>query len=109
MEEAGEPYKGLSSLYAHKSYTEERTNICAICGKVKDFSKLHLIPNLYRVQLPQAIKAHTSADNLILCQPCHERSIRIQDSLKVDLAESFGLSLLEKSKDHIAVCKLLQV
>ena len=31
--------KTLKCLYEHESYQHERKNICAVCGKVKDFAR----------------------------------------------------------------------
>ena len=89
--------RSMKCLYEHESYLKDRENVCAVCGKVKEFARFQTLPILYKSHLPKNVKVMSTADVLILCQPCHERAVRIQDRLKLQLADQFGFSLGEKS------------
>lgn len=90
-------FEGCEELYKPEFYLQERENICACCGATKEFARFQTVPHLYRLNFPHNIKSHTSTDIVLLCQPCHDVASRLQDRLKVALAESFGFSLSEKS------------
>ena len=67
------------------------------------FARFYTVPHLYRLQLPLNIKSCTSTDLLLLCQKCHDKATRLQDRLKIALADTYGFSLSEKSADlHLA-------
>ena len=105
-EENAAKFEGCEELYNPEFYLQDRENICACCGAEKDFARFQTVPHLYRLQLPHNIKSHTSTDIVLLCQPCHERASRLQDRLKQALADQYGFSLQEKSKELIKANKI---
>mmetsp|Transcript_15181 Transcript_15181/g.23432 ORF Transcript_15181/g.23432 Transcript_15181/m.23432 type:complete len:175 (-) Transcript_15181:739-1263(-) len=74
-------------------YVVNRENKCVRCGVAKDYSRFFIIPSLYRTHLPDELKSHRSHDIVLMCFACHEECQRIQDILKEELSEKFGVPL----------------
>jgi hypothetical protein len=76
-------FDGAEELYGHESYKNlNKENVCAVCKKDNELSKFYVVPHLYRLNLPHAIKAHTSHDILLMCQICYEKAAKWQDFMK---------------------------
>ncbi len=82
-------------------YTENRSNLCVICGGTEGLMRYHVIPLIYRQCLPEELKSHRSHDVVLVCQVCHERSTREAEEVKKQLAEKYGCPLIDTVKRDI--------
>ncbi len=40
-------------------HLEDRSNICVCCGDDENLTKHHVVPDMYRRQMPEVVKSHT--------------------------------------------------
>ncbi|KAI8067841.1 hypothetical protein BC940DRAFT_300577 [Gongronella butleri] len=73
--------------------TEERQNICVVCGTAKHLTRHHVVPEVYRREMPLSIKSKSSRDILVLCKQCHDRYESHAVALKKELARRHGCPL----------------
>ena len=66
-------------------YTQQRENICVVCGRTDDLSKHHVVPQCYRTHFSEEIKSSSSHDIVPLCLDCHNT-----------YEEEYGLDLRRK-------------
>lgn len=59
--------QSMKKLYEHESYKLDKENVCAVCGKIKEFARFQTLPLLYKTYLPYSIKILSSADVILLC------------------------------------------
>lgn len=83
--------KENKDLYATSFLDEQRVNHCVVCGNDKGCMKYHVVPTIYRQNLPDQLKLHKSHDIVLLCLGCHERANKFADTLRENLANSFGI------------------
>jgi hypothetical protein len=74
-------------------YTEEKRNVCVVCGSDRDCIRKSIVPHEYRRQFPAELKEHVSHDVLLLCLPCHQLASAHCDRLKSLLAQEYSAPL----------------
>jgi hypothetical protein len=53
--------------------------------------KYHVVPTIYRQNLPDELKLHKSHDIVLLCLNCHEKANKFAEALRENLALTFGV------------------
>jgi len=82
-------------------YIADRVNKCVVCGAIDNYTRFHVVPSLYRVHFPDVLKSHRSHDIVLLCFKCHERASQFQDHGKRQIAEEYGIPLIEHHEPKI--------
>lgn len=90
-------------------YTVDRRNRCVICGFDKNYMRFYIIPLIYRQYLPNFLKSHKSHDVLLLCFSCHEKSNKLYDIKKKELAEQYKCPINCLSEEQMIYKQLLKV
>jgi exonuclease 3'-5' domain-containing protein 2 len=84
FEPAGRGHEGDSYYMANKE------NRCVVCGREDNINKHHVVPRLYRKQMPERYKDRTSHDVVILCVDCHTRYETEANKRKRQIAKDLG-------------------
>eukprot|EP01022_Parablepharisma_sp_SALTPOND_P023093 TRINITY_DN47_c0_g1_i12.p1 TRINITY_DN47_c0_g1~~TRINITY_DN47_c0_g1_i12.p1 ORF type:complete len:756 (+),score=63.77 TRINITY_DN47_c0_g1_i12:10514-12781(+) len=86
----------MNDLY----YAEERKNICVVCGSKENLRRYHIIPIVYRQELPEKYKSHRSHDVVLLCFDCHEKSGKYIADVKRELSAQYDVPIVDKAEHH---------
>ena len=77
MPDKGDFVAEKKELYGNACYKRiDKENLCAVCSSTKMLAKFYVVPHLYRNSFEHDIKSATSADIVLLCQRCHDRSLK---------------------------------
>lgn len=71
-------------------YLSDKENKCVVCGKEDEINKHHVVPRVYRRQMPDRYKNRTSHDVVVLCLDCHAKYETLADKRKAAIAISLG-------------------
>ena len=83
----------LEGREVHPFYTEERENVCVVCGSIGPFRRHFVVPSTYRKHFPEHLKKHCCHDVLLLCLPCHREADSHGQTLMKIIAEEQDVPL----------------
>ncbi|CAI2181474.1 10055_t:CDS:2 [Funneliformis geosporum] len=84
--------KGLGHIF-DKYHLEDRCNFCVCCGDNENLTRHHVVPEMYRRQMPEVVKSHTNHDILLMCIKCHTSYEKAASELKKKIAKDFDMPL----------------
>jgi hypothetical protein len=97
-------------------YTLKRKeNKCVVCGStiIKDLTKHHVVPSMYKKLFPVEYKARSSHDVVVICKKHHsEYEHTFADQLKQELAEKYNAPLQITPRENdiiksIMICRTI--
>ncbi|RKP11693.1 hypothetical protein BJ684DRAFT_21724 [Piptocephalis cylindrospora] len=77
-------------------HIQDRVNQCVVCGVEQEEAGLmqhHVVPSMYRKEMPETLKSRNDHDILPLCDHCHERYGRHAHAFKTHLAHTYEAPL----------------
>jgi len=80
-----------------------KKNKCVVCGTtvIKDLTKHHIIPSMYKKLFPIEYKSRSSHDVVVICKKHHsEYEFNYADKLKQDLAIKYDAPLQSYNKGY---------
>ena len=89
---------------------QRKSNKCVVCGTsvIKDLTKHHVIPSMYKKLFPLEFKARSSHDVVVICRKCHDDYEHdFADSLKEKLAIMFDAPVQISNKVNEIVKSIL--
>lgn len=82
-------------------YTQQMNNCCVVCGNTERLTRHHVLPYVFRRRLPVQYKSSNHHDILALCHECHENYEHHADSLKNQIAQDNGYTIVRKENDEL--------
>ena len=94
---------------------QRKSNKCVVCGSnvIKDLTKHHVIPTMYKKHFPIKFKARSSHDVVVICRDCHdEYEHTYADKLKKEIAEKYDVPIQINRRENdlvksIMICRTI--
>lgn len=77
--------------HGDKYYISTKENICVCCGSQDDLSRHHVVPRVFRKNMPDHIKNNSHHDVLLLCVPCHHSYEIEACKFKKQICSEYGI------------------
>lgn len=81
-------------------YTNEMQNQCVVCGSKKNLTRHHIVPFLFRKNMPLEFKQNNHHDILPMCVMCHENYELSADKFKKELLSLNKFLCQEMTKEQ---------
>eukprot|EP00658_Telonema_sp_P-2_P042547 TRINITY_DN30564_c0_g1_i1.p1 TRINITY_DN30564_c0_g1~~TRINITY_DN30564_c0_g1_i1.p1 ORF type:complete len:280 (-),score=48.11 TRINITY_DN30564_c0_g1_i1:289-1128(-) len=74
---------------ADSFYTQQRANVCVVCGAAANLHRFHVVPSRYRRHFPVEFKSHASHDVVLCCVACAEGAGKLQYQRDKELKDRY--------------------